>query len=489
MAADIHAYSTATEMLAALEAKQISAVELLQLHEARIAAHNRKLNVIVVGDAEAAQQAARAADEHRARGGQGALLGLPITLKESMNVKGMPTTVGVRMWADFRSQHDGAMAERTREAGAVLLGKTNVAPMLFDWQANNEIYGRTNNPWDERRTPGGSTGGAAAVAAGLTPLEYGSDIGGSIRVPAAFCGVYGHRPSESAIPKSGQFPFPPLPNSAQVMGVQGPLARCAADLQLAFDAVAGPDAGESVGTRLSLPRARRDRLADFRVAVLPPVSWVPLADDVRTGFERFVARLEKHGCTVERTQPESLGDHREAYALYLTLLTTVTSAATPKELREKRLALLRTRDDDDAAAQIRALEGWAGDYLAWNVARERYRAAYRAFFRDWDVLLCPTFYAPPFEHFSHPWPPNPAVRTMLNVDGKSVPYDLGLFYPSIATLPGQPATTFPVELSASGLPIGLEAIGPYLEDRTTLRFAQLVAREWGGFRPPPNYAG
>jgi amidase len=487
MAADIHAYSSATEMLAALDKRQISARELLQLHEARIALHDRALNVIVVRDAEAAQRAAEAADERRARGERGALLGLPITLKESMNVKGLPTTVGVRMWADFRSQHDGAIAERTQQAGAVLLGKTNVAPMLFDWQADNEVYGRTNNPWDERRTPGGSSGGSAAVAAGLTAIDYGSDIGGSIRVPAAFCGIYGHRPSDGALPRSGQFPFPPLPNSAMMMAVQGPLARSVEDLELAFDAVAGPDVGDDVALTLSLPRARRERLADFRVAVLPPIPWVPLAHEVSAALERFVEQLAKHGCTVARTQPDGLGDQREAYALYLTLLTAVTSAASPKELRERRLELLRQRDDEDAAAQIRALEGWAGDYLTWNGARERIRASYRAFFRSWDVLICPNFYGLPFEHFSHPWPPNPAVRTMLTVDGNPVPYDLGLFYPSIATLPGQPATAFPVGLSASGLPIGLQAIGPYLEDRTTLRFAALVAREWGGFRPPPNY--
>src|SRR5205085_7484840 len=175
------------------------------------------------------------------------LLGLPMTLKESINVKGLGTTVGMSQWKDFRSEHDAPVAARVKAAGAVIMAKTNVPPMLADWQANNPVYGRTNNPWDATRTPGGSTGGgSAALAAGLTPLEYGSDIGGSIRVPAAFCGVYGHRPSETAMPRSGQFPMPPLPNAAVVMGVQGPMARSAADLELALDVAAGAEAGEDV---------------------------------------------------------------------------------------------------------------------------------------------------------------------------------------------------------------------------------------------------
>jgi amidase len=202
MSAPIHGFSTAGEMLDALARKQISAVELFELHRERIERHNPALNVLVEPDLGRAQLAAAAADAQRARAAHGALLGLPITLKESINVAGLRTTVGMPMWAAFRSEHDAPLTQRVRSAGAVLMGKTNVAPMLGDWQADNEVYGRTNNPWDLARTPGGSTGGAAAVAAGLTPLEFGSDIGGSIRVPAGFCGVYGHRSSDSALPRS-----------------------------------------------------------------------------------------------------------------------------------------------------------------------------------------------------------------------------------------------------------------------------------------------
>jgi amidase len=181
------------------------------------------------------------------RGEDAPLRGLPMTLKESINVRGLRTTAGMTMWKDFRSEHDAPVTLRVKGAGAVVMAKTNVPQMLSDWQSSNPVYGRTNNPWDLARTPGGSTGGgAAALAAGLTPLEFGSDIGGSIRVPAAFCGVYGHRPSETAMARSGQFPMPPMPNAAVVMGVQGPLARSAADLELALDVAVGPEVGEDV---------------------------------------------------------------------------------------------------------------------------------------------------------------------------------------------------------------------------------------------------
>jgi amidase len=222
----IDAWTSAGDLLAALRARRVSSRELLDLHVKRIARFNGELNAIVEPDFERARRDAEAADARRAGGEDAPLLGLPMTLKESINVRGLRTTAGMSMWKDFVSQHDAPVTIRVQGAGAVLMAKTNVPQMLADWQSNNPIYGRTNNPWDLARTPGGSTGGgSAALAAGLTPLEFGSDIGGSIRVPAAFCGVYGHRPSETAMPRSGQFPFPPMPNAAVVMGVQGPLAR------------------------------------------------------------------------------------------------------------------------------------------------------------------------------------------------------------------------------------------------------------------------
>ena len=482
-------FATATEMLAALRARRVSAVELLEEHRRRIERVNPALNVIVQPDFGRAREAAAAADARRAKGEDAPLLGLPFTLKESINVKGLRTTVGMAEWKDMRVEYDAPVATRVRAAGGVLMGKTNIPPMLADWQANNPVYGRTNNPWDVGRSPGGSTAGSAAVAAGLTPLEYGSDIGGSIRVPAAFCGVYGHRPSDTALPRSGQFPIPPMPNAAFVMGVQGPLARSADDLELGLDVAAGPDTGEDVAWRLTLPPARHDRLTAYRVAVLPRVDWIPTEAEHLAALDDLAARLGRLGCQVKVTQPEMLGDHRRHHSLYLTLLSAIISARMPEERRRARVEVLRTRDDEWTAAERRGIESAAPEFMGWHGQREEYRAAWRAFFREWDVLIAPAWLGSAFVHRNEPWPATPeSLRGTVDIDGKPVLYQHGLIYPAIATLAGQPATAFPVRVGGRGLPIGFQAIGPYLEDRTPIRFVGLVAKEFGGFTRPPGFA-
>src|SRR5918912_1594146 len=265
----LDAFAPATIMLEALRARRISAVELLGWHIERIERFDPALNAVVIRDYDQTRQSAAVADRLRTSDVDLPLLGLPLTVKDCLNVQGMRSTAGVLQYADHVAHEDSRLVARLRSAGAIIVGKTNVPPLAQDWQTDNPVFGRTNNPWDLELTPGGSTGGAAALAAGLTPLEYGSDIGGSIRVPAAFCGVYGHKPSETALPRSGQFPVPPLPNAAVVLGVQGPLARSAEDLELALDVVAGPEVGEDVAWRLELQPTRAPWRRDLRLAVLP----------------------------------------------------------------------------------------------------------------------------------------------------------------------------------------------------------------------------
>ncbi|MGH7299634.1 MAG: amidase [Candidatus Rokuibacteriota bacterium] len=489
--AEVDAFSSATMLLSALRTGQIGAAELTELYIRRIERHDGRLNAVVVRDFDRARRQARAADQARARNESAPLLGLPITLKESINVAGLGTTCGVPDWKGYVSPHDGPAAARTRAAGAVLLGKTNVPPMLADWQSANPIFGRTSNPWDVGRTPGGSSGGsAAALASGSTALEVGSDIGGSIRVPAVFCGVYGHRPSETLLPRSGQFPMPPMPNAATVMGVQGPLARSAEDLELALSVLAGPDVGEDVAWKVALPPARRERLADFRVAVLPPIPWHPVDEQVTAALADLAGRLGRLGAVVKEAQPEGLGDHREYHGLYRTLLAAVIGARMDAESRRQRAAMFRAAGDDLSIAHARGFEGSAGDYILWHGRREQHRAAWRAFFRDWDVLLAPAINVLAYPHIERAWPADDSDLTLtLAVNGRAMPYLHSLCYPALSTVPGQPATAFPVGVSREGLPIGLQAIGPYLEDLTPIRFTALLAREIGAFRKPPGYDG
>ena len=476
----INAFSPATRLLSALRARDVSAVELLNLHLDRISRYNPGLNAIVIQDYNNARRAAEAADAARARGEDAPLLGLPVTIKDYLDARGLPSTAGEPERAGVVPENDAPLTARVRAAGAVIMGKTNVPPMTrgSDWQSVNPVFGRTNNPWDSKRTPGGSTGGgAAAVAAGLTPLEFGSDIGGSIRVPAAFCGIYGHKPSETAVPRSGHVPYTPDP----AMLVQGPLARGAADLNLAMDVIAGPEPGEDAGWRLELPPPRHERLADFRVGVLPPIDWLPVDGEILAALDETAARLRRSGATVQAAAPEGF-DARDHHLHYTSLLNLMLFMDRTPEQRERIAARMRGTGDEFAEAAVQGVMASAGDYFRLLAERERYRAMYRAFFREWDVLLAPITIVPAFPHTDQP-----VSRRTLTVDSRQVPYLRQTVYPGIATFPGLPATAFPAGLTRTGLPIGLQAIGPYLEDRTPLRFAQLLDHELGGFRPPPGY--
>lgn len=478
---EVGPFSTATEMLEALRAKRISAVELYDLHVRRIQRFNPTLNAIIVETLERGRREAARADQRLAGGERAALLGLPITLKESEQVAGLPQTAGMERWRDHRPESDGQVAARMFASGAALLGKTNIPVALADWQANNPIYGRTNNPWDLERSPGGSTGGgAAALAAGLTPLEIGSDIGGSIRVPAAFSGVYGHRPSVNAVPHSGDFPGANLPNPAQLMGVQGPLARSAFDLELALDVIAGPDLGDDKAWKLNLPAARGERLRDLRVAILPWQPWVPVQREVKASVEALGDWLRSLGVDAREAAPAI--DWRRHLDDYARLLIAQTSAATPLEQRVSDAAALRSSDDPSAALIAEGMTLDFGQFTQLLERRAALRRVWAAFFEEWDVLVTPAFPRTAFRHRD-----DGLRQRVFVIDGReSSGLDLA-FYPQIAIFCGLPATAFPAGFDEAGLPIGLQAVGPYLEDRTPLKFAQLLEREWHRFTPPPDY--
>lgn len=479
------AFAPAHALLAALRDGQISAAALVEFHLERIARYNPQLNAIVIPNYEQARRRAAEADAARRRGESfGPLHGLPLTIKDSIEVAGLRTTAGIATRAEVVSVEHAPLAKRLFDAGGILLGKTNVPPYAGDWQADNPLFGRTNNPWDLNRTSGGSTGGGAvAVAAGLTPLAFGSDVAGSIRVPAAFCGIYGHRPSETAVPHAGHVPGPSLPNPALVMAVQGPLARYATDLELALEVIAGPPVGEEVAWRLTFPPVRHTSLSSFRVAILPRVAWLPVDAEIMAALENLEKRLDRMGTMVAEAQPEGfdLWKHQEVYA---SLLHAVIFSEFPDDRRTQMVQRLHHSADPFAPAQILGLTATAAQFISLYEQRERYRAAFRDFFRTWDVLLTPATITPAFPHIDRE--ATFSSRT-LQINGESVPYSRLQVYPGLASLSGQPATAFPWGRTRNGLPIGLQAIGPYLEDRTPITFAALLERAFGGFVPPPGY--
>ena len=473
-------FSSAGDMVAALRAREISAVELAELHIARIEAHDGKINAIPVRTFDRAREQAKAADARLAAGEDAPLLGLPMTLKESTQVAGLPQSAGILDFKDYAPKTDGLIARALFHAGAGLLGKTNIPVALGDWQADSPVYGRTGNPWDLTRTPGGSTGGgSAALAAGLTPLEVGSDIGGSIRVPAAYCGVYGHRPSETAIPKSGAFPLADLPNPASLMFVQGPLARTATDLALLFDVLRGPELGEEVAWHQELPPPRREKLGAFRVAVIDEALGVKASSQMQARLEELASLLSHAGARVQAASPAV--DMEDYYQDYTRLLRVMVSHAyLPFLLRH---AKLRDSGAPVSLAQADGLVMDAHQYLAMLRRRERARRAWHAFFRDWDLVIAPMALDAAFPHQTAEF----HLRTLV-VDDRTVPYVFNNLFPMLAIFSGLPSTAFPAGLDSQGLPLGLQAIGPYLEDRTPLEFAQLLEREWYRFEAPPTYA-
>jgi amidase len=478
------AYRTAGELLKALANRQISARELVDAAIARIEALDAKINAVVVRDFDRARAAADMADSALARGERRPLLGLPMTVKEQFNIAGLPTTWGFPKFKGWQPEADALVIQRLKAAGAIILGKTNVPINLGDWQSYNEVYGTTNNPWDASRSPGGSSGGSAAsLAAGYVPLELGSDIGGSLRAPAHFCGVFSHKPSLDLVPACGAGPpqTPAIPARGD-LAVIGPMARNAADLALELEVVAGPDEQvDGIGYKLALPPPRHDKLTEFRVLVIDAHPLCPTADNVAGALNGIADRLAKLGVAVVR-KSDKLPDLALTSRVYRELLSAFFSADLPAEARERVEAAARDLSPGDqslAASSLRGLTISHPEWIRQSRIRSGLRARWQALFREIDVVLCP-----PMPTVAFPHDHSPQYARHLDVDGKKVPYNDESVWAGLATLNGFPATTMPIGHSAEGLPIGMQIIGGYLDDRTTLAFANHVEREFGGFTAP-----
>jgi amidase len=481
-------FKSAVELSAALAAKQVSALELAQDAIGRIERHDGKINAVCVRDFERGLEAARAADASLARGETKPLLGIPLTVKESYNVAGLPTTWGFAAQKDFRPGEDALSISRVKAAGGVILGKTNVPVGLGDWQSYNPIYGTTNNPFDLGRTPGGSSGGsAAALAAGYGPLSLGSDIGGSLRVPAFHCGVYAHKPTYALVPARGHTPppLPPLPFDRD-LAVIGPMARSAADLTLLLETIAGPDPLEAgKAYTLALPPPRHGELKDFRVLLIDSDPVMPTNGIVRAAIERLAGNLNKAGVAVSRASP-LLPDFAASSRLYMRLLMSFLAASFPPESYERARTAATKLSPDDMSLVAERLRGIALSHRDWLMAdggRARLRAQWRELFGSFDAVICPIMPTPAYKQDQSP----DQEKRHIDIDGREYPYPDQLAWPGIATLPGLPATAIPIGLSPEGLPVGIQIVGPWLEDRTPLRLAELIERAFGGFVPPPMF--
>lgn len=481
------AFESATSLARRVREREVSSRELVDLYLARIERLNGPLNAVVTLDADGARARARKLDERLARGEVvGPLHGVPMTIKDAFETAGIRTTGGAVEWRDHVPSDNATAVQRLIDAGAVVFGKTNVPAYSSDLQTYNDVFGTTHNPHDMTRAPGGSSGGAAvALAAGFTGLELGSDIGGSIRTPSHWTGIYGHKPSHGLVPTRGHIPPRPGSRGDRDLNVIGPLARAPEDLALALDVVAGPDAARGKAWRLALPPPRAERLERYRVAAWLDDATYPVDAGVRRRLESVVAALRAAGVQVDTDARPGM-TLAETFETYWTLLNPIIVSDMPKPVQDMLTEIARTSAPDDTNAYAVTARNATQRHLDWLATDERragFRARWAEFFERFDVLLMPVNSIPALVH-DHS---EPLLARTIQVNGETRAYGDLFGWIAPATLNFLPATVAPAGRTESGLPVGVQIVGPYLEDRTTLDFATRLRTVASGFERPKGY--
>jgi len=484
------AFCSATELVKSIKAGKINCTELLDYFADRIERLNPELNAVIQMDIKNARDRAAKADSAIKNGEDwGPLHGLPVTIKDCLEVVGMPCSSGAPELKNHMPVKNADAVQSLIDAGAIVFGKTNMPLYGGDVQSYNDIYGQSNNPWDRSLTPGGSSGGAAAaIAAGLTGLEIGSDIGGSIRTPAHFCGIYGHKPSFGIVPDRGHIPPPPgiftgdYTLNADIV-VVGPLARSADDIALAMDLIVSPEKPEKKAWCIKLPEPRKKELKDFRIGVWLDDPACPVDTLVSGRIQAIADKLANEGALIDETHPQI--DFAESNAMYLDLLAAIMGSGLPNEMFESLVQTAPTLSKDDQSHMARHIRGATQLHRSWIVQdakRQIMRQQWDDFFTDYDVLLCPAAPVAAFPH-NHEY----IYDRTIHVNSDKRPYLDMLGWAGLTGVVSLPATVAPAGLTPEGHPVGVQIVGPYLEDRTTIHFAKLMENIFGGFIPPPDY--
>ena len=484
------AFQSAVSLVKAIQDMKISSSELLEIYIERYERLNPQLNAIVETEFKNARERSRQADEALSKGVKwGPLHGLPMTIKECIEVVGMHSTWGSPMFKDYVSTRNADVVQSLLDAGAIVFGKTNVPLWANDTQTFNEVYGQTNNPWDVTRTSGGSSGGAAAaLAAGLTGLEIGSDIGGSIRSPAHFCGVYGHKPTYGIVPMYGQ--LPPLKRNIidyavpLDLVVTGPLARSAEDLDLVMDLVVRPARPERKALKIELPAPRKKTLKEYRIGLWIDDPLVPPDAEVGDCLQKMADNLAKAGAKIEEKKPDI--DFTHCFEVYFDLLMLATIYTTPQNEFDQMLQASKALDENDntdRAMFFRTVTKLHREWQLLDVERSMMRQKWDDYFKEIDVLLCPAVRVPAFPH-DH----TDIGKRITTFNDQELPHvEVLLPWAGLTIVSYLPATVAPVGLTSDGLPVGVQIVGPYLEDRTPIHVAKLMEDILGGFTPPPGF--
>ncbi len=480
------AFKSATEAAKAIRSGETTSTELTRHILERVARYNPKLNSIVALMTEQALTRACEADEALSNSIiWGPLHGVPVTVKDHYEIKSVPTTCGSPEYADYIPEGNAVIVDRLLKAGAVIIGHTNVPELAADWQSYNDVYGTTVNPWDPTVTPGGSSGGcAASISAGLSYLSVGSDFAGSIRVPAHFAGIYGHRSSIGTAPLRGSVPgsMNGIHRPPSRMSTPGPLARSPDDLRLAMEVIGGPDEYESTAYTWRIPEPRHKKIQDYRIGYIVDEPLCPLNPDVQSVLREAVNKIIEHVASAEEGWP-SVVDPAEQYHLFKLLRYGDKAAQLKDENLEetKKLAYRKDVDDDGLMAWVWTTE--QRHHLKFEEMRVATRDIWQKIFNDIDVFLMPVDYTAAFPH-DHS---DPMTGRVIETKWGTRQYMDQLFWMTFSSITGLPCTVAPIGFTENGLPVGVQIIGPFLEDGTTIQFAKLMADVVGGYVEPPGY--
>jgi Asp-tRNA(Asn)/Glu-tRNA(Gln) amidotransferase A subunit family amidase len=464
-------FLTATVMSQLVRERKLSPVELVDAHLAKIDRLNPTLNAFVQVDPERVRRDAQQA-EHSVMNSEsiGPLHGVPISIKSSIEVAGMKCEAGTRQRAGFVAKQDAPLVARLRAAGAIVLGMTNAPELLMAWETDNLLYGRTNSPWDLERTPGGSSGGeAAAIASGMSAGGVGSDGGGSIRVPAHFCGICGLKPTPGRIPSTGH--FPPSGGPFAMIGVVGPIARSIADLKMLFEITQGPDDGDTYAAPVPLRWPKNDELRQLRVGYFEEDGRTPVSPEIRRALRTAAEALRRRGFTVEPFQPTGLEEARVLWKKFFVKMGGMMIAPMFDARGRDENPMLKEFLEWSAAEP--SLSGPAV-MDAW-IRRDAVRAEFLVQMRRYPILLCPPAAVPAFRHGERSW----------IVEDKTVEYLDAWSYTEFFNLLGNPAAVVPVSHTADGLPVGVQIVGRPWEEEEVLSVAAEIEGECAGFKIPP----
>jgi len=464
-------FLSAVSMAEQVRQKKISPVELVGAHLARIANLNPQLNAFVQVDDVRARREAQVLEAAAVRGDfKGPLHGVPISIKSSLDTAGFRCESGTKLRAGHVAAKDAVLVSRLKAAGAIVLGVTNTPELLMAWETDNLLYGRTNNPWDLARTPGGSSGGeAAAIASGCSAGGVGSDGGGSIRVPAHFTGICGLKPTPGRIPATGHFPVSAGPFA--LLGVVGPMARTVGDLQTLFEVMAGPDDGDPLSAPVPLRKIQPEELKQIRIGYFEDDGRTPVTPETRAAVRTAAEGLTRAGLQVVPFRPEGLEQARDLWWKFFgtaggMILGPLTKGHEP-ELSPILREFLNWVASEPAHTGHTLLYTW--------LLRDELRNQVLAQMQVVPILLCPAAAIPAFRHGERVW----------KVDGKTVKYLDAWIYTELFNLLGNPGAVVPVGQSPEGLPIGVQIVGRPWEEELVLAVAAEVERECGGFREPP----